>query len=137
MIGEQSEAFCDMKKSGSTFILVLIFIAGLAIFSYPMISDRWNSYHASRAITSYTETVSELDSAEYEQICSAAARYNRNLLKRTNPLLPSGEERAEYVARLSADAGRGASISQKRPNFSLLYTADTKCNVICDLKLLN
>lgn len=95
-----------MKKNGSTVLLILVFIAGLAIFAYPMVSDRWNSYHASRAIMSYTETVAEMSTDEYEQFFSAAERYNRNLLKRANPLLPSDEELAEYEMLLNvADNG--------------------------------
>lgn len=85
-----------MKKKGSTIILILIFVVGLAIFSYPTISDRWNSFHSSRAIMSYTETVSGLSEEEYERLFAAAEDYNRNILSRDNPFVLSEEEETEY-----------------------------------------
>lgn len=85
-----------MKKKGSTIILILIFVVGLAIFSYPTISDRWNSFHTSRAIMSYTETVSGLSEEEYERLFAAAEDYNRNILSRDNPFVLSEEEETEY-----------------------------------------
>ena len=85
-----------MKKKGSTIILILIFIVGFAIFAYPTVSDRWNSLHASRAIMSYTEAVSGLGEEEYKRLYSAATEYNRNILSRSNPFVPSEAEQAEY-----------------------------------------
>lgn len=95
-----------MKKRGSTIILILIFVVGLAVFAYPTISDRWNSYHSSRAIMSYTETVSGMTEEEYEQLFSAAEQYNRNILSRPNPFTPSDEELEEYETLLNV-AGNG------------------------------
>lgn len=85
-----------MKKKGSTIILILIFIAGLAIFAYPTISDRWNQLHSSRAIMSYTESVSGMTDEEYAALFAAAEQYNRNILNRSNPFLPSEEELEKY-----------------------------------------
>lgn len=90
-----------MKKKGSTMILILIFLAGLAIFAYPAIADRWNSYHSSRAIMSYTEAVSGMSEAEYARLFAAAEEYNRNILNRTNPYVLPEEERAEYGGLLN------------------------------------
>ena len=92
-----------MKKNGSTVILVLIFITGLVIFAYPTISDRWNSFHSSRAIMSYTETVAGLSAEEYERLYSAAERYNRNIPERTNLFAISDEEKAEYETLLNVE----------------------------------
>lgn len=85
-----------MKKKVTTIILVLIFMAGLAILAYPTISDYWNSFHSSRAIMSYAETLSGLSEEEYERLYSQAAEYNRRILERSNPFLPTEREKAEY-----------------------------------------
>ena len=90
-----------MKKKGSTIILILIFVVGLTVFSYPTISDRWNALHSSRAIMSYTEAVSGMSEEEYDLLLSAAADYNRRLLDRTNPFVSSDEELEEYYSLLN------------------------------------
>lgn len=85
-----------MKKKVTTIILILIFMAGLAILAYPTVSDYWNSFHSSRAIMSYAETVSGLSEEEYQRLYSEAAEYNRRILDRSNPFLPTEREKEEY-----------------------------------------
>ena len=58
-----------MKKGTlSTVILILVFLAGLALLLYPTVSDYWNSFHSSRAIASYAEQVANLDDGRYDEI---------------------------------------------------------------------
>lgn len=85
-----------MKKKITTILLILIFVAGLAILAYPTVSDYWNSFHSSRAIMSYADAVSGLSEEEYERLFSEARAYNRRILDRSNPFLPSEEELEEY-----------------------------------------
>lgn len=85
-----------MKKKITTILLILIFVAGLAILAYPTVSDYWNSFHSSRAIMSYADAVSGLSEEEYERLFNEARAYNRRILDRSNPFLPSEEELAEY-----------------------------------------
>lgn len=92
-----------MKKKGSTIILILIFIAGLAILAYPKVSDYWNSLHSSRAIMSYAEAVSGLSEEEYDRLYRLAEDYNRRILERSNPFVPTEEEKAEYGTILNVD----------------------------------
>ena len=92
-----------MKKKGSTILLILIFIAGLAILAYPTVSDWWNSFHSSRAIMSYAEAVSGLSEEEYGRLYAEAEAYNRRILERSNPFLPSEEEKAEYESILNVE----------------------------------
>ncbi len=93
-----------MKKKGSTILLILIFIAGLAILAYPTVSDWWNSFHSSRAIMSYAEAVSGLSEEEYGRLYAEAEAYNRRILERSNPFLPSEEEKAEYESILNVES---------------------------------
>ena len=92
-----------MKKKGSTIILILIFIAGLAILAYPKVSDYWNSLHSSRAIMSYAEAVSGLSEEEYDRLYREAEAYNRRILDRSNPFVPTEEEKAEYGTILNVE----------------------------------
>lgn len=89
------------KKGGSasTVILVLIMLAGLAVFLYPTVSDWWNSMHASRAIAGYVDAVDEMSEAEKEAMLEAARLYNESLSEGVHFNL-SEEEYAEYESIL-------------------------------------
>ena len=56
-----------MKKHLSTALLLLVLLAGVALLLYPTASDYWNSFHQSRAIAGYAESVSGLNAVDYEQ----------------------------------------------------------------------
>ena len=86
------------KKKGnlSTFILVLILLAGLSLLLYPSVSNYWNSLHQTKAIATYAEDVVNLDNDTYDQLWQDAASYNQSLLTRSNTYLLSDEQKAEY-----------------------------------------
>ena len=44
-----------------------VFAAGILLLLYPTFSDWWNTFRQSRAVDAYTEKVSELDGAQYEE----------------------------------------------------------------------
>lgn len=69
------------KRNGSTLILFGIFLIGLLIFLYPSIADYWNSFHQTRAIMSYSETVSKMSKEDYEKEIHEALNYNAELAK--------------------------------------------------------
>ena len=85
-----------MRKHLSTIVLVFLLLIGLSLLLYPTVSDYWNSFHQTKAITTYAENVAALDSASYDAIWEAARQYNRNLCSRSNGLLLSEEQKAEY-----------------------------------------
>ena len=62
------------KKKFSIFnlILVLIMLTGGGIIAYPSFSDWWNSYHQTRAIAGYVETVAQMDPETFERILREA-----------------------------------------------------------------
>ena len=74
-----------MKKHLSTALLLLVLLAGVALLLYPTASDYWNSFHQSRAIAGYAESVSGLNAVDYEHIWRSAREYNARLLERANP----------------------------------------------------
>lgn len=68
-----------IKKHLMTMILVLIFLAGLGLLLYPTVSDYWNSFHQSRAVVSYIESVTNIDDKKYEELWNSAVAYNKEL----------------------------------------------------------
>ena len=95
-----------MRKHLSTIVLLFILLIGLSLFLYPTVSDYWNSFHQTKAITTYTESVAALDNASYDAIWDAARQYNRNLLNRSNSFRLSEEQKAEYESLLDI-SGQG------------------------------
>lgn len=69
------------KKSGrlSTIILIIIFLVGLSVMLYPIISNWWNERVSSKVISNYKETVAQMDSGEIERLINEAHDYNDQL----------------------------------------------------------
>lgn len=95
-----------MKNKMTTFLLFLVFLAGLSLLLYPTVSDYWNSFTQSRAIASYAEEVANMDEEKYMEIWDAAAEYNTSLLDRHNAYLLSEEQKTKYEELLNL-AGNG------------------------------
>lgn len=95
-----------MRKHLSTIVLLFILLIGLSLLLYPTVSDYWNSFHQTKAITTYAENVAALDNASYDAIWDAARQYNRNLLNRSNSFRLSEEQKAEYESLLDI-SGQG------------------------------
>ena len=89
-----------MRKHLSTIVLLFILLIGLSLLLYPTVSDYWNSFHQTKAITTYAENVAAHDNASYDAIWDAARQYNRNLCSRSNSFLLSEEQKAEYESLL-------------------------------------
>lgn len=88
-----------MKRKANhitTIVLVLILLVGLSLLLYPSVSDYWNSFHSSRAISAYAEDVANLDEAQYEEMWSAARAYNRALPERSTNFALSDAQKEEY-----------------------------------------
>jgi len=85
-----------MRKHLSTILLILVFLTGLSLLLYPIVSDARNSMHQFHAIVEYTQQVSEADQALYDQMRADAQAYNETLSEKENRYVLSDEERAEY-----------------------------------------
>ena len=91
-----------MKKKGNflNILLVLVFFVGLSLLLYPAVSDYWNSFHQTRAIASYAETVAELDNTQYDALWEAARHYNEALARRNSAFILSEAQKKEYESLL-------------------------------------
>ena len=93
-----------MKKKNNrftTFLLIIIFIAGLSLLLYPTVSDYWNSFTQSKAIASYVEKVADLNKEKYDSIINDAVNYNASLKNRYNSYVLSEQQQKEYASLLN------------------------------------
>ena len=76
------------KKKGiiSTIILILLFIVGLSVMLYPIVSNWWNERVQTKAVAVYDKEVHELSKDSYKEILARANDYNKRLAKLNFPL---------------------------------------------------
>ena len=96
-----------MSNRLQNFILSLMLLTGLSLLLYPSFSNYWNSFHSSKAISNYTQIVSEMDEEEYQRLLAEVYAYNLSLLNRDNPYLLSDTMKKQYKELLNMD-GSGA-----------------------------
>lgn len=117
-----------MKNKGIvTSILVLIILTGLSLMLYPMVADYVNSKNQSRAISSYVQTLGELDSSEFDSILSEAMEYNRSLAEGTRRFHLTEEQSAKYPTLLrtpGTDVMGYIEISKIKCNLPLYHGTD-------------
>ena len=89
----------------STVILIAVFAVGLSLLLYPTVSDWWNSFYQSRAISSYVEAVADIDDASYDELLAQAQAYNEALAQTGINWTPTDEELAVYNGLLSVESG--------------------------------
>lgn len=109
-----------MKKHLTTILLLVILLAGAALLLYPSFADYWNSFHQSRAIASYVDSVSGLSDEEYEALWEGARAFNKKLIGRPALSVLTEAEREEYYSLLQVDSsGIMGYISIPRINVNL------------------
>ena len=74
-----------IRLNKRTLAFMLIFLVGLSILLYPLISSTWNQILANRTMNNFDDTVAEMDSKQLEEILDAAHRYNDKLLPKKVP----------------------------------------------------
>ncbi len=90
-----------MKNKLTSFLLFLVFLAGLSLLLYPTVSDYWNSFTQSKAIASYAEEVANIDEEEYRKILEKAVSYNKALFSKSNSFTLTNEMKKEYTDLLN------------------------------------
>ena len=93
-----------MKKKRDHFLTVLfilILFAGLSLLLYPSISNYWNSFHSTQAISNYTEEVANLDHQEYDDLWDAARKYNEELSRHDTAYRLTDEQTQQYETLLN------------------------------------
>lgn len=93
-----------MKKNKSVILLIVVFLLGLGLLLYPSISNYWNSFHQTRAISSYTEKLNALSEEDYEEILRKAQDFNAKISKLGVSFVLSEQEKEEYYSLLNIDS---------------------------------
>lgn len=76
-----------MRKHLSTILLLLVFLIGLCVLLYPVISDYWNAQVQSRAIVNYEAALANLTQEDYSNYFAEADAYNAALKEVNFPLM--------------------------------------------------
>lgn len=93
-----------LKKHGDTVLLFTMLIVGVGVFAYPSVADYYNSWIQRRAISSYAETVVQMDTDAYKEIREDAESYNEALAKTGFQWSMDEESTAQYEQQLKVDA---------------------------------
>lgn len=91
-----------MKKKGNyiTLVLVLLLFAGLSLLLYPSVSDYWNSFHQTKAISGYAGQVDTMDPAQMDAMWAAAQSYNRQLTEKREVYKLTDTQKKKYEGLL-------------------------------------
>lgn len=100
---QKSDTGLNRKLSNklSAILLIIVFLVGLSLMLYPTVSDEWNSYHATKAISNYAETVYTMSKTDYAENLKAAYDYNTRLAEAGGNYLLTEEEYEEYTNLLN------------------------------------
>ena len=98
-----------MKKALPTILIVLVFLAGIAVFLYPTVSNYLYAKNSSKAITQHSENLSKLSPEVIAKEKEAVRRYNESLFENavvlTDPFDPDAYPitDGEYTELLAFD----------------------------------
>lgn len=81
-----------MKKKLPIIAIILIFIIGLGIMSYPLVSSMINNSKFKDAMNDYTETVKTIDKKDNTKLFKSAKKYNHSLTQTSIITDPFDEE---------------------------------------------
>ena len=95
-----------MKKVIIIIVLILLFLTGLSILLYPVVSDYVNSLSHARVISRFNQDLAKLSEEDYSGLLEAAREYNERLAKKPNRFYMNEDELAEYYSMLDF-TGRG------------------------------
>jgi len=89
------------KKNGiSNLLLFLVFLTGLSLLLYPMVSNYINTRNQSRIIASYEKELGVVDGETNAKMIAEARAYNASLLERENAFALNEEQQRRYEALL-------------------------------------
>lgn len=68
-----------MKRKISAVLFGLMFLIGFGILVYPTVADQWNTYRQNRLISSYEDTVEEMEPEDFTREWEAARSFNTTI----------------------------------------------------------
>lgn len=76
-----------MKRKKVNLVLIIVFMIGFGILSYPFITQYWNAKVQSKAIASYGKMLENIEVKDYDELFEKGRIYNEQLLKLSFPLV--------------------------------------------------
>ena len=70
-----------MKKKIPGILFGLMFLIGFGVLVYPTVADQWNTYRQNRLISSYEDTVEEMEPEDFTREWEAARSFNATILQ--------------------------------------------------------
>ena len=120
-----------MKDKVSYILIFAVLLVGLSLLLYPTLSNYWNSYHQSRAIATYSESVASLDEVSYEKTLSDAKAFNKTLANSPVDFTLSDSQKVIYENLLNIDGnGIMGYVEIESIRCSLPIYHDTKESVL-------
>ena len=68
-----------------------MFLIGFGILVYPTAADQWNTYRQNRLISSYEDTVEEMEPEDFTREWEAARSFNATILRIISTEMCSGK----------------------------------------------
>lgn len=93
-----------MKRKLAIFGIILIFIAGVGVMSYPLVSSVINNIDSRSHVEEYTKTTKQMSSEETLEIFRQAEEYNNSLTNNVIITDPFDEEAYEKIGADYEDA---------------------------------
>ena len=90
-----------IKRNLITVLMAAGMVVGVALLLYPSVANYWNSFHQTRAISTYTEAVSNMSAADYKKIIDEAREYNEQIAESGIKWVMTDAEKDEYKRQLS------------------------------------
>ncbi len=92
----------EMKRKLSLTGILFLFLAGLAVMMYPVISNIWNQLRTDTLISSYKDETGKLTQEKMDAVFSEAGKYNREHSRNTlidafGKKTPAGEEYSKLL----------------------------------------
>ena len=82
-------------------VLVGILTIGICLILYPPLSNYWNSFHQTRLVEKYMETVAVMEEEEYNQVLEDARAYNARIAENGINWIFTDSMRAAYEQQLN------------------------------------
>lgn len=89
-----------MKRKLAVCGIVLIFLAGIGVLSYPLVSSVINNYVSRNSVEEYTKKVAQLPDPKTEELIEEAKKYNNSL---SNNLILTDPFDQEAFQKIGAD----------------------------------
>lgn len=97
-----------MKKHGYTVLITGIMLAGIALLTYPWVSEMWNRMVQTQVIDRYEQTLKNMPEDTVEKQFAAAQQYNKQLETIAFPFMNFGQiEGYEEIFNIDGDGTMG------------------------------